>query len=64
MGWAFFGWMYNFGWSRLTQSWHQPLIKVSDAKKLTALEKVLTNFVKTQKQDFGMNQYPADLAFI
>jgi hypothetical protein len=33
-------------------SWHQRQIKVSGAKKLTALEKVLTKLVKTSKTIF------------
>jgi putative transposase len=49
--------VYNFGLSMLTNSWNFEGIKASDSKRLTAIEKVFTNHVKTNPEFAWMQQY-------
>ncbi|NMG19818.1 RNA-guided endonuclease InsQ/TnpB family protein [Brasilonema bromeliae] len=51
--------VYNFGLSMLTSSWDFEEIKASDSKRLTAIEKVFTNHVKTNPEFAWMQQYPS-----
>jgi putative transposase len=51
--------VYNFGVSLLTQSWQDLEIQASDSQRLAAIEKVFTNFVKTQEQYSWMQKYPS-----
>ncbi|HAX77519.1 MAG TPA: transposase [Cyanobacteria bacterium UBA11372] len=51
--------VYNFGLSLLTSSWGFEDVKASDSKRLTEIEKVFTNYVKTLPQYAWMKQYPS-----
>ncbi|NMG19313.1 RNA-guided endonuclease InsQ/TnpB family protein [Brasilonema bromeliae] len=51
--------VYNFGLSMLTSSWDFEGIKAGDSKRLTAIEKVFTNYVKTNADYTWMKQYPS-----
>jgi putative transposase len=51
--------VYNFGLSLLTNSWDFEGIKASDSKRLAAIEKVFTNYVKTNPDYAWMQQYPS-----
>ncbi|MEH2056668.1 MAG: transposase [Nostoc sp.] len=49
--------VYNYGLSMLTQSWDFEGIKASDSKRLSAIEKIFTNYVKTNPAYSWMQQY-------
>lgn len=51
--------VYNFGLALLTQSWAFTDVKAGDSKRLSAIEKVLTNPVKTHPNYAWMNGYPS-----
>jgi putative transposase len=51
--------VYNFGLSLLTSSWGFEGVKASESKRLTQIEKVFTNHVKTLPQYAWMKQYPS-----
>jgi putative transposase len=51
--------VYNFGLALLTQSWAWTDVKVGDSKRLGAIEKVFTNYVKTKPEYAWMNEYPS-----
>ncbi len=49
--------VYNFGLALLTQSWAWTDVKVGDSKRLGAIEKVFTKYVKTKPEYAWMNEY-------
>ncbi|MFB2979659.1 RNA-guided endonuclease InsQ/TnpB family protein [Microseira sp. BLCC-F43] len=51
--------VYNFGLSLLASSWAFEGIKASDSKRLTEIEKVFTNHVKTKPEYAWMKEYPS-----
>lgn len=51
--------VYNYGKSLLTGSWEFEGIKAGDAQRLAAIEKVFTNYVKTNPQYEWTKQYPS-----
>jgi putative transposase len=51
--------VYNFGLSMLTSSWGFEEIKAGDSKRLSAIEKVFTNHVKTNPDYAWMKNYPS-----
>ncbi|WP_414587200.1 RNA-guided endonuclease InsQ/TnpB family protein [Scytonema sp. PCC 10023] len=51
--------VYNFGLSLLTSSWEFEGIKAADSKRLAAIEKVFTNYVKTNPEYQWVQQYPS-----
>lgn len=51
--------VYNFGLSMLTSSWSFEGIKAGDSKRLTAIEQIFTNHVKTNPDYAWMKQYPS-----
>ncbi|GET37670.1 RNA-guided endonuclease InsQ/TnpB family protein [Microseira wollei] len=53
--------VYNFGLSLLTASWGFEGIKATDSKRLSEIEKVFTNHVKTKPEYAWMNQYPSSI---
>lgn len=51
--------VYNFGLSLLTNSWEFEGIKAGDSKRLAAIEKIFTNYVKTNPEYGWVQQYPS-----
>ncbi len=51
--------VYNFGLSMITQSWGFEDVKAGDTKRLTAIEKVFTQHVKTNPDYLWMKNYPS-----
>src|SRR3569832_208980 len=51
--------VYNFGLALLTQSWTWTDVKAGDSKRLSAIEKVFTNYVKTNPDYPWMQKYPS-----
>lgn len=51
--------VYNFGLSLLTQSWGFEDVKAGDSKRLAAIEKVFTQYVKPNPEYAWMQQYPS-----
>jgi putative transposase len=51
--------VYNFGLSMLTSSWGFEGIKAGDSKRLSAIEKIFTNHVKTNPDYAWMKDYPS-----
>ncbi|MEH2362352.1 RNA-guided endonuclease InsQ/TnpB family protein [Nostoc sp.] len=49
--------VYNYGLSMLTQSWDFEGIKATDSKRLSAIEKIFTNYVLTNPAYSWMQQY-------
>jgi len=53
--------VYNFGLSMLCASWQFEGIKMSDTKRIGAIQKIFTNFTMQKPENPWMKQYPSTI---